>query len=435
MKSKSYYPWLVVVILLLAYTLSFIDRTIISLLIGPIREDLQISDTQISLLIGIAFALFYTIMGIPIARMADRKSRRNIIVVGITVWSIMTACCGIAKNYWSLFLARLGVGVGEAALSPAAYSMISDYFSKKRLSLALSIYGSGPYFGSGLAYILGGATVEYLSQFDQIKVPLLGEVASWQAAFMVVGLPGVLVAIIIALIVKEPARQPVTDNQSPNFFKGALPYIVKHKRFYLCHFFGVGLVSLIAYSSLSWLPEFFKRNYQWSAGEIATPLGFLVMIFGTLGISCGGFFAEYLQNKRGKIDATMRALFIGSFLLMPAVLGAVLVDSPYLSLCFFGLLFFAVAFPFGSGIAALQIATPSYYRAQVSAVYLFINNLVGLAAGPTAVALCTDYLFKNDAMLGYSIGLVCACAAFLASLLLYFSLKPFRAMVKGSTSN
>lgn len=424
------YPWFVVSLLFIAYTVSFIDRQIISLLVDPIRSDLEISDTQISLLQGLAFALFYTLLGIPIAKWADARSRRNIIVVGITVWSLMTVFCGIAKSYSTLFLGRLGVGVGEAALSPASYSMITDYFPPNRLSTALSIYGAGPYFGSGLAYILGGAAIQYLESLGDISVPILGQITNWQAAFIVVGAPGVILALLILIIVKEPERRenPSVKIEKPSFFTDVIPFMLRNSRFYLCHAAGIGMVSLVAYSSFAWLPTYFVRVFELEIGDVARNIGILIMVFGTLGIFSGGRFAEFLQNRKSCTDGTMRSVWLGSIFISPAVLMATMTGSETLSYIFVGVVFFLVAFPFGSGVAALQIATPSQFRAQVSAVYLFINNLIGLAIGPTAVALCTDYLFKDDSAVGYSIGFVGAVAGICACCLCYATLKPLRSL-------
>ena len=172
------YAWFVVGVLMLAYMNSFIDRQILSLLVEPIRADLGISDTQVSLLAGLAFSIFYTLMGVPLARLADQSNRRNIILVGIGSWSIMTALCGAAQNFWQLFLARIGVGVGEAALSPAAFSMIADYFPKQRLARAISVYSMGVYFGAGLALMIGGVVIKMVSALPPTVLPVIGEVLS-----------------------------------------------------------------------------------------------------------------------------------------------------------------------------------------------------------------------------------------------------------------
>ena len=172
------YAWYVVGVLMLAYTNSFIDRQILYLLFEPIRNDIGISDTQISLLAGLAFSVFYTVMGIPLARLADQSNRKAIITVGVASWSLMTALCGAAQNFWQLFLARIGVGVGEATLSPAAFSIISDYFPKNRIARAFSVYSMGVYFGAGLAMMIGGLVIKMVSASPTVVLPLVGEVYS-----------------------------------------------------------------------------------------------------------------------------------------------------------------------------------------------------------------------------------------------------------------
>jgi MFS family permease len=424
----------VVVLLLIAYTLSFIDRQIISLLVDPIRRDLQISDTQISLLQGLAFAIFYTLMGIPIAKWADSRSRRNIIVAGVAVWSLMTAFCGLAKNYWVVFLGRIGVGVGEAALSPASYSMISDYFPPDRLSTALSIYGAGPYFGSGLAYILGGATINYLDGLGGLSVPVLGEFASWQLAFMIVGLPGIVVALVICVVVREPERSGSRSSETSEaeFFRDILPYMSRNGRFYFLHAAGMGLVALVAYSTFGWLPTYFVRVHGMPMNAVAWNIGLLIMVFGTSGIFAGGRLADFLRTRYARVDGTMCSVSIGAFFLAPAVLGVTVTESTTVAMMCAGVVFFLVAFPYGAGVAALQMATPPHYRAQVSAVYLFINNLLGMALGPTAVALFTDFVFKDDNAVGLSIGVVGASAGMGAFICCGLTLRPLRAILQSN---
>ena len=204
--SSTAYQWYVIFVLLLAQMFSFLDRMIMGLLVGPIRESFAISDTQYSLLAGLAFSLFYAIMGLPLARIADSRNRRNLISIGIAVWSVMTAVCGLAKGFVSLFFARIGVGIGEATLGPAGYSMITDYFPRSSLARALSVYTLGVTFGSGLAYILGGAVVGYVQTLDTLTLPFLGATEGWQLTFFIVGFPGVLVAALMYLTVREPAR-------------------------------------------------------------------------------------------------------------------------------------------------------------------------------------------------------------------------------------
>lgn len=189
--------WTTVAILMVAYVLSFIDRQILNLLVGPIRRDLAISDTEMSLLMGLSFALFYTLCGIPLGRMADNRSRRGLILFGVLVWSAMTAACGLARSYWQFLTFRVGVGVGEAALSPAAYSLIADSFPRERRATAISVYSMGIYLGSGLAFLLGGLVIKFASAQGDVHLPLFGEVRPWQLIFLILGAAGVLFCLLL----------------------------------------------------------------------------------------------------------------------------------------------------------------------------------------------------------------------------------------------
>ena len=200
--------WTTVAILMVAYVLSFIDRQILNLLVGPIRRDLAISDTEMSLLMGLSFALFYTLCGIPLGRMADNRSRCGLILFGVLVWSAMTAACGLARSYWQFLTFRVGVGVGEAALSPAAYSLIADSFPRERRATAISVYSMGIYLGSGLAFLLGGLVIKFASAQGDVHLPLFGEVRPWQLIFLILGAAGVLFCLLL-LAIREPARRGV----------------------------------------------------------------------------------------------------------------------------------------------------------------------------------------------------------------------------------
>ncbi len=220
------YAWYVVGVLTLLYAFSFIDRQIFSLLVGPLRRDLHIGDAKMSLLIGFRFALFYTFFGIPLGRLADIYSRRLIIATGLVLWSGFTASCGLAQTFETMLLLRMGVGVGEAALSPAAYSLITDYFPRERLATALSVYSMGIYVGSGMAYLLGGLVVAYASTQAMWTIPLLGAVHPWQIIFLMVGLPGIAVAPLL-FTVNEPAVHRGAGRRSTVPMRQVFSYILE----------------------------------------------------------------------------------------------------------------------------------------------------------------------------------------------------------------
>src|SRR5262245_7551860 len=295
---RAGYAWYVVAVLTLAYMVSFIDRQILSLLVRPIRADLGISDTEISLLMGLTFAIFYTLFGIPLGRLADTRSRRTIIAAGIGFWSLMTAGCGLAKNFWQLALMRVGVGVGEAALSPSAYSLIADYFRPERRATAMSVYSMGIFIGSGLAFVLGAAVATFAAGKEDFVLPVLGTVRSWQLVFLVVGLPGLAVALLLYTI-REPSRKGarrLTDGATatqPPTTREVWAYLCDNWKTFACLNLGTALISLSSYAMSSWVPEMFGRRYGWTIRERGTVFGLIVGIAGTLGIVKGGRVGDW----------------------------------------------------------------------------------------------------------------------------------------------
>ncbi len=425
------YAWYAVGVLTLVYVFSFIDRQILNLLVQPIRRDLGISDTQMSLLMGFSFAIFYTFFGILLGWLADRHSRRSLIAVGFIFWSIMTAGCGLARNFWQMLLLRMGVGVGEAALSPSAYSIISDYFPRERRATAISVYSMGIYIGSGLAYLLGGTVVGYASVQGHWDLPIIGETRPWQVIFFIVGLPGVLLSALV-YTVREPLRRGLKMVRTAD---GALKsarvpigeaygYLLQNGKTFICHTVGFALLSFSSYGASAWIPTMFVRNHGWSASRAGIVYGTIVMIFATLGVATGGWVADKMA-ARGHRDATMRVGFIVAVAWFPfGMLYPIMSDPNLAALLLIPSVFLASA-PFGVAPAAIQQIMPNEMRGQASAIYLFVVNLIGLGLGPTAVALTTDYIFRDDNAVNYSLLIVGTIAHVISGILLWAGLKPF----------
>ena len=432
---KPLYAWFVVGVLMLAYTNSFIDRTILSLLVEPIRRDLQINDTQFSLLAGLAFIIFYTLMGVPIARLADQKNRKAIIATGIATWSFMTAVCGLTKNFWQMFGARIGVGIGEAALSPAAMSMISDYFPVHKLARAISVYSMGVYFGAGLAMLIGALVINAVAAAGVVVLPLIGEVYPWQLTFFYVGLLGLPIFLLV-LAVREPQRRGIAKGRAAEegsasslpelfaFMKRNVWTITFH--FAAFSFIGIGIAGYLV-----WTPALFIRTYGWTASEIGGVYGIILFFAGTGGVFAGGFLADWLE-KRGRSDAILRAAFYAAIAVLPCAVLTPLMNNPWFAVGGLTVTVFFLAFPQGLPAAALQVITPNPLRAQMTAIYFLVGNLIANALGPTLFALATDYLFKDPMLLRYSMALVSAIVIPLGALCAYLALKPYRESVAAS---
>ncbi len=426
------YSWYVVGILMLAYTNSFIDRQILSLLIEPIQRDLGINDTQISLLAGLAFAIFYTVMGVPIARLADQKNRRTIILWGISIWSVLTATCGLAKNFWHLFFSRMGVGVGEATLSPAAMSMISDYFPVAKIARAISIYSMGVYFGAGLALIIGGFVVKLVSESGNVVIPLIGEVFSWQITFFYVGLMGLPIFLLL-LTIKEPRRRGINVSDPEEAKKASSLPVLKafvriNRKTIFYHFATFSCLGIAVVGYMIWTPTFFIRTYGWDAPKIGMIYGIILFFGGTSGVYAGGALADWL-TKRGYKDGILRAAVFGIICSIPFSVLTPLMASPTLAVMGLTASCFFMSFPQGLPAAALQVIAPNPLRAQMVALYFLVAGLIANAFGPTLYALMTDYAFGDPMMIRYSLSSVSAFVLPLAALFGVLALKPFRKSV------
>lgn len=417
-------------VLLLAYILSFIDRTIMAVLIGPIRSDLAISDTQIGLLHGTAFTIFYVIVGLPIARLADRSSRRMVISIGVFFWSLMTCLCGFAKSFASLFVIRMGVGVGEAALSPPTHSLLADTFSARRLPLALAVFSLGIPVGSGLAFIIGGWVYGLFTELGSLAVPGIGELRPWQLTFIAVGLPGFLIGLML-LLIKEPARKELhsdADTRAEIPAKEILKYIWQRRALYSAPFISISLLGILGYGTMTWYLEFMVRSFGVERSVVGPQFGMLFIVAGGLGTLGGGFFVGWLA-RRGYRDANFRIIMLTALAwLVPAVAGP-LMPTAELALWSVTPTLFLFNFYFGGAFAGLQLVTPNRMRAQVSAGLLFVVNIAGLGLGPLIIGLMTNYLFGDESKLNYSLSLVALIVCPLAAWVAGRSLKHYRAML------
>ena len=426
--------WFAVSILVLAFVFSFIDRIIIALLVEPLKADLGLSDTDLGLLQGFAFAIFYALVGLPIGRWADRYSRRAIIGIGIFLWSLMTAACGLARSFMELFLARVGVGVGEAALSPAAYSMIADYFPPRQLGRAIGVFQSGAFFGAGIAFLVGGIVIRLVSGSEDLVLPLIGAVRPWQMVFFIVGLPGIFVAALM-FAVREPERRGTLAVQQRGIPLGeVLAWVNSRRRVFLAHFCGFALLAVPITTILTWAPTHFIRSLGYAPPKAALTLGLILIVLSPAGVYSGGWLADFWQS-RGRSDATLRVGILAAGLLLPLSLLATNVADPQLAVLLFCPFIFCASLAMAMAPAALQLVVPNQMRAQVSATWMLVLNIITAGIGPTAVGFISDLLYPDAQGIGRSMALVNAVSVPLAALALWSGLKAFRQAVADNAVN
>ena len=402
----SVYRWYVVAVLFIAYSFSAIDARVLTLLVIPIKQDLGLSDFEISLLQGFAFAMLYSVAAIPIGRLVDSTRRRGrIIVFGVLFWSAMTVACGTARSFGQLFAARIGVGIGEATLSPTAYSLISDYFESRGRALAISFYAIGYPIGGGLALVIGGALLTYFTDMGGAVLPVLGALSPWQMVFVVVGLPGIFVALLL-MTIREPERRELaaTDQGEIPSISQTLDYLRAHWRVYGVLISSISLIGMLSIGVTLWYPTFLVRTYQLPIAQAGLYYGLLMLVCGTIGTIGGGWVSGRLMRK-GQADANMRIVLATTVLkAVPLIIGPLMPSATLALLCM------GIGTLIGQGaqgvlIAAIQDVTPNRLRGQVMALTLLMVNLVGLGIGASFIAAITDFGFGDENAIRYSIAL------------------------------
>jgi MFS family permease len=430
--------WYAVFVFALVLMVNFLDRGILPLLVVPIKRDLGLTDTEISLLMGFAFVMFYVILGLPIARLVDRSSRRRIIGIGVALWSGATALCGLAHSFVQLFLARIGVGGGEACVGPATYSMLADLFPREQLPRAVSILNFGFIAGIALSAILGGTVIGALEHLPPIDLPVIGVLRPWQLTFLAVGIPGLLVALLMGTVV-EPVRRDLAAASgaaagSAAVAGRAIPirdvvrYLWSNRAVYGPMYGALALQSIPAQGNISWGPAFFIRVHHWTPRHVGLAFGTVTLLVAPPALIIGGLLAERLA-KRGHHDANLRVQLLAICLWIPGAVAMPLMPTATLALTAFGAsLFFAMMAP-GPQNAALQSVTPNRMRGQATALFLFVFNIVGFGCGPTVIALITDFVFHDDARVGSALALATVVLGPLSAWALASGLKPYGRLI------
>ena len=397
--------WIVVALLLLVYASSFVDRQVMGLLVMPIRADLHISDFQFSLLTGLAFALFYAVLGLPIARLVDRGDRRVILSIGVVTWSIFTLLCGRATSFAALFLARTGVGVGEATLVPCTYSLLADYFPAQRRGVAMGIFGSGVYLGMGGALVLGGAVWRALAHADGLVIGPLGHFSPWQLVFVLVGTPGFILAALL-LLVWEPRRQrraaasePVPESRSGllSIWRQGYPALVGHH-------LATGFLAMALSGVATWAPEYLRRAFDVDVSVGGYAVGVSIIVSGTCGVVIAGLLSDRLL-RQGIAAARLVVLAGASVFSCPCLLLFSSASSLTLALVWLSGSVFFLSMLTCCGPLGVQELYPPRLRGQGAAIFQFLVTLLGLGGGPAIIAAVSDFVLQPAHQLGPAMGI------------------------------
>lgn len=424
--------WVLLLTLTLVYIVSFIDRGAISLVVGPIKQDLGATDLEISWLLGLSFMLLYSVLGIPAGYLVDLYRRKYLLSGAILMWSGVQMLCGLSNTYWHLFLARIGLGVGEAMLPPAASSMIRDAFPAERRGLAFGVYNMGPMLGSGLALILGAALLNMATSGKLAGIPLLGGLKPWQFVLIVPGLLGVPIALIM-LLVREPARRDMPANAARVTYPDALRFAWQHRGVYAPLWIAICLYGIAIGSQMAWLPEIINRSTGIARPVIGQTLGAVSLVASPLGLLFWGSVADKLQKKRGWADAPVRVA-MGSTAVAALITACFpLIQNPQLGAIAYGAqTFFFVMFAVAGG-ATMANFTPGNMMGKLTALYYLVTNLLGLAMGPTVIALVAKLCFDGPNALGHAFVTCYVAAVAVAVLLLARVSRSLRVQVRQAT--
>lgn len=376
--QNSGYKRIVLSMLLVVYVLNFVDRQILSLLMEPIKQDLMLSDTELGFMSGIAFAIFYTLLGIPIAKFADKGHRVNIICAALATWSAMTVVSGMALNFWQLVLARIGVGIGEAGCTPPAHSLIADYFPRQERSRAIAVYMMGVPLGILVGFLAGG---------------WINELYGWRIAFIALGLPGLFVALVAKLTIREPNRgqfDKYDNRDSPSLsLLRTLRYLWSISSFrYLVA--GVALTSFVGSGVGQWHAVFFIRNHEMNTGELGVWLAMMSGLCGAIGIFLGGYLSQRFAGKNESLQ--LKIILLGTLLMILPGIASLIAVNKYIALSSVGMLSALYFLHYGPCYALILSLAPSHMRAMASAITLLVVNLIGLGLGPQVVGLISDLL-------------------------------------------
>lgn len=417
------YAWYVAAIITLGYAFAFMDRIIVGTLTPAIQADLHINDTQAGYLQGLAFAVFYTTFGLPLGWFADRGNRKRLLAIGMTGWSVMTSACGLVRGFPLIFLARIGVGIGEATLSPCTSSLLSDYFPPRTRAWAFGLFVSGTSIGTFLSFTGGGLIYSDFIARGGLTLPLVGLLKPWQATFFIVGLPGLIPALLLALTVREPARLGRAKAESG---AAILPYYKTNAASLICHHVGIAMFFVSVYGFLAWLPTFFLRSFGWDPAVFSIRYGLLGSSLGLVGALSAGFVGAALK-RNGDAIGTMRACALGAML---AATGATLTalmptgESAFVAYLITG---FFSNYASVLGLTAITEMAPNEIRARITATYVLCTGLISATLGPLLVGVISDALRPDPQGIAHGLAIVSGGVALPGAILIGIGWKSYRA--------
>ncbi|BAV63717.1 MFS transporter [Sphingobium cloacae] len=417
--AQATYPspamgWMTVAILFLLYILSLTDRNIMALMVGPIKRDLGLSDLQISLLQGPAFAILFCLCAIPVGMALDRFSRRIVLYLSVTVWSIAAASCGLAGSFMALAMARAGVGAGESGFGTGSYSVVGDSFPPHRLSLAMSVFIMGGVMGAGIVFLVGGPIVGAAMKAGPAHWPIFGLLQPWQQVFILTGAPGIFLAFLVFLF-REPPRRKAAPSTGGAGYGEAWAFMRRYKPLYVASFVGFGLAYAATIGFQLWTPVFLSRVHGWEPGRIGPVIG-IAQIAGAACIPLHGWMVDRLY-RAGRADAHLFWCFWTVIAAAPFGVAVFLVESPWIAMgCYWA--FMALILSTSSmGPATVQVVTPQHLRGRISALYVLASGLIAMAGGPAFIGLVTDKVLGDEMKVGTSLIISILCVLLPAALL------------------
>lgn len=418
--------WGMVAALFVIYVFSWLDRLSVSMLVAPIKQAMELSDTQMAVVLGPSFAIAYAVFGVPLGWAADRFSRRIVIFCGVLVWAAATMACGLATSFEMLLGFRVLVGIGEAALLPAAYSLIGDAFPPQKVTMATSVFQSAGKTGSAVAFGLGGLAIALATSLEHINWPVIGEMSYWRITFWLVGLPGILLAFLVFSF-PEPGRRKVAGEAPPQPGE-ALRFLRENAVLAGLIAFAFTCLAMIGYSLTSWVPAYMDRHFGWPPIRYGVALSMMNLLGAVALIVCGRT-VDWLFS-RGMTDAHLRFYTWTIAALSPAIVYAFLATNPYVFLACYALIQI-ITVPFiVYGSAIIAMLAPSRLRGQLLGLLMFVFNIVGFGGGPALVGLMTDRVFRNEALVGHSLAVVTISGAVLAWIAMRIALPRLGAAVR-----